>query len=149
MLAQAPGTDVATERDQLFMRFATGVADKRVITRGWSDPEAWGVWSVGPQAELSLWIGTRIKNDVDLEITAKAVVAQEIRVEANGEEVAKWQLDTQNRAQRVTIPKAYAAKASPMKIVFNISKPTSPQDLGTGTDGRKLGIGVIGASVRY
>jgi hypothetical protein len=135
----------------LTFAFQSNSGAVRHLGRGWSETEPWGVWSVGPQAELSIPIRERVEGDVTISIEARAYLVpsraddQLVIVEANGAEVARLQYagrDSQRATRVISVPKAVAARGSPMRITFKISTPRSPAELGVGRDTRALGIGL-------
>jgi hypothetical protein len=135
----------------LTFAFQSKAPATRHLGRGWSDPEPWGVWSVGPHAELAIPIRERVEGDVTISIEARAYLVpsraddQHVIVEANGAEVARLQYagrDSQRATRVISVPKAVAARGSPMRITFKISTPRSPAELGVGRDTRALGIGL-------
>ena len=138
--------------------FQTKSAATRLLGKGWSAPEAWGVWSVGPRAELAIPIRERLEGDVTISLEARAFVApsqlegQTVIVEANGTEVAKLSYsrsDAQRVTRLVTVPKDVAARRNPMRIAFSIVKPRSPAELGLSKDDRKLGIGLQALTLTF
>ena len=104
----------------------------RHLGRGWSTPEPWGVWSVGPHAELSIPIRERVEGDVSISIEARVFLVpsraddQNVIVEANGAEVARLHYagrDGQRATRVISVPKGVAARSNPMRITFKNLDP--------------------------
>ena len=138
--------------------FQSKSAAIRFLGKGWSAPEPWGVWSVGPRAELAIPIRERLEGDVTISIEAQAYVAppqlegQTVIVEANGTEITKLSYgrsDKQRVTRLVTVPRDVAARLNPIRIAFNILTPRSPAELGLGRDDRKLGIGLQALTLTF
>ncbi|MFA5950227.1 MAG: hypothetical protein WC807_08085 [Hyphomicrobium sp.] len=148
LIADDQGSNPERNRDTLVLRFGTGVGDSRVLKGGWAAMEPWGVWSNMTEAELSIWVG-RAKNDIDLELRARGIVPQEVRVAANGEDIGTVQLNNRTAKASVKIAREIAAKQSPLRLVFHVPEMRSPAELGIGADTRKLGIALESATVTY
>ncbi len=136
--------------------FAKGGTGPWILKSGWSIPEKWGTWSVGPVADLvwtlrkppvadlSMWIDGRI-------YPRFAEPLQQIRVSVNGARVATIERNVEGGlyGARFKIPLAVATAQKPMLIVFEIANPTSPHSLNDGTDMRRLGIGLVSIEIDY
>jgi len=138
--------------------FQANSAATRLLGKGWSAPESWGVWSIDRRAELAIPIREKLEGDVSVSIEAKAFVvppqleSQGITVEVNGNEVAKLsygKADTQRAKRLITVPKEAAIRNNPMRIAFNIMAPRSPAELGVSKDARMLGIGLLELTLTF
>jgi hypothetical protein len=128
----------------------------RLLGRGWAPPESWGTWSIGPAAELALDLQHTPAEVVRLSLEARAFPhqpnnRQKINVVVNGVRLAVLEPNPEGvlRSSALDIPAKVASAAKPMRIVFEIARPSSPKDLNVGQDTRKLGIGLTGLSVEY
>jgi hypothetical protein len=136
--------------------FGARQSSLRLLRQGWAPPEAWGTWSVGPRAELALPLEGAPADDLELSIEAIAFPhlpdnLQSIHVNVNGTRIATLQPNYEGYVREGTlgIPGQVAARSNPMKIVFEIARPTSPRALGLSKDERKLGIGLKGLTLFY
>lgn len=131
-----------------------GIGD--LLGSGWSEPEAWGVWGIGPSHELLLYV-TDTPGSLSLEVDAYAVLAghrrsQEVEVWVGAHLLGRWGFDLEkNRAvRRVEISASLARDAlasmagvAAVKVEFRPQDVTAPSLLdSTIQDGRPLGLGV-------
>ena len=84
-----------------------------ILGTGWSSPEPWGVWGIGPSHTLNLYMEHPPEGDITVEVDgAVALVgprrAHEVSVFAGGQLLTTWQFSMdRNRAPRsVTVPAA-------------------------------------------
>ena len=128
--------------------FRRGVVDNRVLKSGWSQPEDWGVWSVGKRSEIGLPIHkSRIRFfrvTFSFKIFPGAGRKQDVIVYCNGKKVDVWSYkpvkDFDFRRLKVAVD-----ETTPLdQIVFSfvISNPTSPKEMNLSADNRKLGLGM-------
>jgi hypothetical protein len=126
---------------------------------GWGETEEWGVWTIGPQAELQFWLeeeamGQPLRLDV---MTHPFLISEHSRnrigVSVDGQEVAEWLFDLNdpygNDVQQceVVFARHRGVKGQPIKIRFSVETPMSPLALGLSADARTLGIGVSEVSL--
>jgi hypothetical protein len=126
-------------------------------TGAWSHPEAWGTWSEGTEFGLQLETDRPADSDLILSVVVGPFVNERqpeltVQVLVNGERVDEWrfvygQSKEPYETRKATIPKAVFNKAKPCVILFRVSKPTSPAELGLSKDPRKLGLGFIRAQL--
>ena len=127
--------------------------DSRCFMRGgWGDTEKWGVWTVGPLAELALRLGSETDKGLTLRAFLQPFLTQthrriSIRVSTAEREIAQWtfSLDTPEAAEprwcEASIPASddnYRSRA--LEITFTIDSPTSPLAEGISTEQRTLGM---------
>lgn len=150
-----PDTRQFTESSstEAFNAAAPGI---RMLGTGWSTPEAWGTWSVGSKAELVLKLDPKPADDVQLALEARGFPhlvdnLQKIHVSVNGTRIASLEPNFEGviRNAVLKIPATVANLREPMQVLFEIARPTSPRDLNLGNDTRALGIGLMGATLRY
>jgi hypothetical protein len=136
--------------------FAAGNQGIRLLGKGWASPESWGIWSIGPTAELAIQLEHMPADNVDLRLEARAFPhlpnnMQRVNVVVNGSRLSTLEANTEGilRGPPISIPAKVAAASRPMRIVFEITRPSSPKDLNLGQDTRQLGIGLMGISLEY
>lgn len=121
-----------------------------VLTRGWSSPEGWGIWGVGP--EHSLTVVTPAGAALMLECDASAFVppdqpARIVDVSINGMPAATWRFtrEAQNDARALRLP----PNAGPCTITFQPSAAGRVRDLVPGSkDERPLGMALRRLRIR-
>jgi hypothetical protein len=123
---------------------------------GWSGPEAWGVWGVGPSHILNLPLFERPKEDVLVEIdTAAALVGtrltQDVDVFAGGKYLASWHFSVSAiRAQWTVQVPAAAVTAGEwgFPVLVLEFRPRSVVPIveldPSRNDSRPLGLGLFG-----
>ena len=130
--------------------FTTGAS--RIHTGfGWSSPEEWGTWSDGDEAFLNFYYRQKPQRDVRLRLTfnvfmAKSHDRQDLKISANGVEVAEWHIDA--AVDRMPVTKELTIPVSllqtpHLELKLSIGNPMSPAQLGLSSDDRRLGIGLI------
>ncbi len=136
--------------------FYAGANGMRLLGKGWSTPEPWGTWSLGSKAEIMLKLGSKPAGDVQLVLEARGFPfqmknLQKINVSVNGAHITSLEPNFEGaiRNAELNIPAKVAILRDPMHVVFEIARPTSPRDLNLGSDTREIGIGLMGATVRY
>ena len=118
---------------------------------GYSAAEKVGTWTDGKKATLRLHPPAPsgdILLEAELEpmVDPKSFSEQRVKVCVNDKQIGEWRVPPGIRHYKARIPKEYVAREEILALQFNISNPTSPSNLGTSTDKRRLGISV--ASVR-
>jgi hypothetical protein len=134
----APGT---------LLHFAKDGNGTVCLLAGWSQPEAWGVWSEGDHAALAVPIKSS-GSDLVLEISGSGFVnakspQQLINVRVNEMPVGEilFSLDQPEGLRRLRIP-AEVAQRDPggLLIDFRCDNPMSPKVAGISEDSRKLAL---------
>jgi hypothetical protein len=120
---------------------------------GWSPPEAGGIWTIGPRAELRVGVDGLTEGEYALSLLIGMVCldpAHPRRVEmlANGELIATRHFSDPAAGGRwvVALP-PHVAAAGKVDLTLLVDDPKSPQSLGWSTDDRPLGISVRTLSV--
>jgi hypothetical protein len=129
----------------------------KYLRAGWSQPEAWGVWSDGDQAELHLMLrpdisppGVYARVKFRLYV-GPSVSAQIVTVFVNGHFVDQWTMgEDMQRSQccerSIALPRDLSAGGL-VKIAFHIANPRNsslePQSL----EIRRLGMGITAITV--
>ncbi|MDQ8699876.1 hypothetical protein [Hyphomicrobium sp. LHD-15] len=129
-------------------QFATPYVDKKKLKQGWFPPETWGVWSNALVSELSIPVGETY-SDTRVSAQIFAFTAQEIKVEANGTQIATWRLGTKTSTQTATIPKSLVNTVRNLEIKFTAQRLASPSEGGKSRDTRQLGIGLTSLTLAH
>jgi hypothetical protein len=114
---------------------------------GWNAREPWGTWTEGNQATLNISFSESFQDGCFMRVRAKALVhplQPEMRVDVsiNAKKVATWVCNSGEWVEfREKIP-AGLLPAEGCEIVFDMTPPKSPAEMGVSIDGRRLGIGV-------
>jgi hypothetical protein len=125
-----------------------------LLTRGWSLPEPWGVWSLGNQAVLGLDTDSLPDQGKGLVMALQAKVfltpthsVQRIEVSVNGTPVAHYKAIYPHTSLDMLIPidERAIGSAKRVQIEFALPDAMSPQSLGLSTDSRQIAIGLISA----
>ena len=123
--------------------------------RGFSIPEDWGIWTDADMAIALFRVGTPC--ELDAEFVLHPFVPDKKReisvaVTVNGLLVDTWRFrgpDTiEPRTQRLRIPKSVVGADGAIWLAFGISDTRSPKQLGLSDDGRSLGLGLRGVTLR-
>lgn len=118
----------------------TGLGD------GWSEPEAWGTWSISKRASLRLLIEPVPAKNLCAELTYRSFLPSarprlEIACRAAGRNLGAWQ-GISSSVQRIAIPSDVISPDGALDLEFLISDPQSPAELGISADTRHLGLGI-------
>ena len=139
-----PQARYAIGQEILFTAGAPGVA---ALWSGWSAPEAFGAWSVGPIAELSISLEQAPEGEVELYCWAEGLVGpgveeQVVRIEANGIALDPWRftLAQPSGPVRTPLPPSVWTRDRQLRIVLRPERPTSPRTEGWSSDDRQLGV---------
>ena len=117
------------------------------LQQGWSDPEAVGTWSDGPQASIDLDLREGPIQDLVLRFHGGFFVDEihhpstRFHVSANGRRVFSG-IETVRglRDYRVAIPVEAQRSDGRLRIMFELENPEAPADLGLSVDTRRLGV---------
>ena len=133
----------------LGQHFLVGIGGTFQLGWGWGYPEAWGVWSDGDRAKLTLPLPTERPSTISLEVIPfldRQHPRQDFEIKINNKGAGSFSLDDPT-AKIITIPlQNYTHFQEPLKIEFVLKNPISPNQLGMGSDTRKLGIGLLSVS---
>lgn len=109
---------------------------------GWA-PEAWGAWTVGPEATVVLRFDRRVNTPLTLVASvSRSDQIREAEVLVNGNVVAIWKLDSdESPMQRLAgVPVSAAGDSRTLVVTFRTAQPRSPKELTGKPDERKLGL---------
>lgn len=130
--------------------------DGHILAKGWSAPETWGVWSVGPRSELRIGRGGAtgsMRLDVDLmAFLPKEKTAATVSVSVNGRHMATWTFDSAkiNRQIRsVWIPADIAEQGPDLTVSFEPKGVPAPGSVPGVSESRPLGVGLYGFTLRF
>jgi hypothetical protein len=118
---------------------------------GWSDPEPWGRFTVGPLAELSLPLDRPLGPGAMFKAIVRPHLNRhhrplKVEIYFGKHVVKKLSLYIPGRRTiRIAIPAALCANETQAKIGIRILNPKSPLSLGESQDARQLGLGFIRA----
>ncbi|MCE5232030.1 MAG: hypothetical protein ABFC67_07070 [Mizugakiibacter sp.] len=122
------------------------------LASGWSNPEAWGVWSIGKSAQLQIdprQLPER-KGGIALQFAAQAFITpkhprQTVRVSVNGSLVNAYTVTYPNNRVRMSVPLSRDLLDGTRKIVINFDLPdaTSPKAVSLSNDMRVLALGLV------
>jgi len=115
---------------------------------GWSNQEPTHRWTDGSQAKLVFRLQDQPDENLLLRLKASAYLGgglpyQTIDVAVNGQKTATWKMKGKWGKwdwYEATIPSNLVGKDRLLEVLFNISNPTSPAEVGESKDTRKLGI---------
>jgi hypothetical protein len=127
-------------------------AGREYLIAGWSQPEAWGVWSDGPLARIRIKLGGISSNPVSVLMTMNGFFSgrhHRITVTpiVNGAHMRAFILDA-SMPMPVTHLLTLTAESlrgqnGVIDIELEIDSPRSPAELGLSSDERQLGVGLI------
>lgn len=124
--------------------FAAGGDSHRFRTTGWSNPEASGVWTDGPAATLVFRVPPpsgplRLSARLSPNIRPPSLDAQLVSVYVRGKNIATWRVTGPGEFTAL-IPQQLVSRDLPLAVDLHIPGAVSPQELGTGSDTRRLGV---------
>jgi hypothetical protein len=132
--------------------FRSGGDGNAYGTAGWSNPEAPGTWTDGPQANLEARIGRwPPATDMILQVTTRPFLVQDhhptlqVEVVINSTVVDHWSYrydqDKDFVIRSARVPAMLLTGTPLLKVEFRIDRPASPKLLGVHpTDDRSLGL---------
>jgi hypothetical protein len=119
------------------------------LLEGWSEPEAWGVWSIAKSCRLRLFLSQRPIQPARVELVCRAALAAnhtqleaECRVGDTAPQVLNFAVGSSSGRRFLTIAPAAVAFDGSITVAIRLSEPRSPADLGVSADVRPLGIGL-------
>lgn len=120
-------------------------------TSGFSNPEPWGTWTVGPMATMSLCIrtDTSFKNKVRMRYKVGAFVPEArpsllVTISIDNKEISTWSFSkNEGISERLLDLPLDSFQNNCAKLVFSMSDVASPASLGMSGDPRNLGVSFI------
>jgi hypothetical protein len=120
---------------------------------GWSPPEAGGIWTLGPRAELRIGVTDLGEGDHALSLLIGMVCVDsadplDVALLANGERVASRRFadSAVGGLWRVALPSHLLGDGT-VELTFLVDEPRSPLALGWSTDDRALGVHLLTLSM--
>lgn len=119
-----------------------------MLGAGWSQPEAWGVWTISERADVVLDLDRSAPQSLVVRITGRMFVHQQIprplgSVTVNGQPVAELNAAPDQPAVDLSVEIPPDALASGTIVLeFLIDSPASPASTGISSDIRRLGFGL-------
>jgi hypothetical protein len=113
---------------------------------GWSNPEPWGRWTVGPRAELCLALDRGLGRRARFEAVVVPYVRRRhrplnVEIYFGQHMVQKLAFRISGRRRiRVAIPAALCENETRVRIGIGVLNPRSPLSLGESNDARLLGL---------
>ena len=136
----------STDRSYTFgtiVSFGRGGEGKRYQVSGWSGPEQLFTWTEQNTAVLAFKIPpteSPLTLRMSLEgLTGVGLPSQPVRVEANGKEIAAWDVAAK-RDYTAVIPADVLRGSETLTITLHIPKAATPASLGQNKDVRTLGV---------
>jgi Iron-sulfur cluster-binding domain len=127
---------------------ANDMSETDHFVSGWSSPEAWGIWTDGPEAALRLDLTGTVGGSGNLNILCRGIgheiaPKRTVQILINNRKLATWQFlhpheTTKMEWRTLNIPHDVIANGM-LEILFRIDKPISPRAWGV-DDGRSLGF---------
>jgi hypothetical protein len=132
--------------------FFAGGNSSQFCRSGWSQSEAWGCWTDGPAACLSIALDGRPVAETVLTVDARGFIYagnQTLRVgiHANGLDLGTWRVSGIRQEYHVAIPPSAWQPFGILDVTFSIEDPRSPRELGLSEDDRRLGLAVSTVSI--
>ena len=133
--------------------FIEGNQSVGLLAQGWSQPEYWGCWLNGVQADLIMYV-ERSDTDVVIEGFGRGFVRPPfaetfIGVMVNGVALSHFSLNGHFVDQRfvIIVPKRMVIEATALRITFMPQDPCSPQEIGLSQDARLLSMGLVSLAI--
>ncbi len=118
------------------------------LNAGWSYPEAWGTWSEGDASFLTLPMSCPAGGELVARFRVGAYVNEHrpeagVRVRSRGRELARWRFTESGTHRREIVMPAAECRQGRLALGFEHESPRSPQELGRGTDPRRLNLSLV------
>ncbi|MBO9665167.1 hypothetical protein [Dokdonella sp.] len=117
---------------------------------GWDALEDWGVWSLGDQAQLRMYLQPRPAGPLELTLDARVLLGPKVPVrrvvmKANGHllGVRTFTLGAPSPSLRFSIPQDWIGDDGLFELHFDVDPVASPRTAGVNIDGRPLGVGIV------
>jgi hypothetical protein len=124
-----------------------------ILGGNWSLREQWGVWSGGHRANIT-FDASSLPDSFTVAIQANLFppvpsLTQTVRVLDESENLLTIISNEQPNGEFIVKMQKLPAQLGPLRsLIFDIDVPTSPQELGTSQDRRKLGVGLVSLTFR-
>lgn len=124
------------------------IQNQTYLGKGWSQPEAWGVWMEGRSAKVTLPLPDQKVSRLKLILqafTSAKMPAQELNLFINGVDSGPITIREGQYPFIANLEKIDLSKAQFLSVEFRPINPIKPKDLGLGQDERLLSVGLISA----
>lgn len=129
------------------LTFTSGAESQAALASGWSSPEAWGTWSVGPRSTINLHLRGPASA---LEFSAGPFIRPgpplRVDVSLNGRPATTWEIapDPEPRNYRLALPPDQRSdKERRVQVSFAYSDTRSPSSLGQSGDSRQIALALL------
>jgi len=121
--------------------------------QGWGNQESNHRWTEGSKASLRFRLDDYKSHDLVLRLNATGYLGgglenQKIDVNINDTHVARWEMIGQS-VYKASVPAGLVSEDGKVSLVFDISDPTAPCEVGESIDCRKLGMAVKDLVIDY
>ena len=120
-----------------------GAVTPSVLLHGWSVPEARGVWTDGPRADITVALPVSRPSNSALELWAAVMLppvgGQAIRLHAGGQMLGEWRFSSPQAVICIPLPAGAETQAGLLRVDVDVASPQSPPG---GLDPRRLGLGL-------
>jgi hypothetical protein len=146
MLPCDPLPSIAPDQNTL-LKFCLQGNGLLFLGYGWSEPEPWGVWSLGTSSELVLSFAGNPVERIELRIAGRMLVHARRprargRILLNGSGVIDFEATIENPTISLQVSVAPGDLNSELIIGIQIEAPRSPAQDGISSDTRRLGFGL-------
>jgi hypothetical protein len=117
------------------------------LRHGWSEPEGWGTWALGPSSEFALYFPNPTTATVTISAIPQFVDGKQQTIDIYYNDVPVGKYTFVNNAQDLEqfsfqVPRSLISGRLD-RIRFTYGYAISPYDLGFSNDGRKLAVGFV------
>jgi len=129
---------------------ARKAAFRKILARGWTNPEADFVWSLGAHAEIGLPLQKNFKGELLLDLSAylpRASSQQELQLFINKQWVKTVRFTLSANRQKISLPLNTSKKRGAI-LEFVIAKPMKPSVYSHSQDARQLGVALYGLQIK-
>jgi glycosyltransferase involved in cell wall biosynthesis len=144
---QEPLVSVPNDRDTV-LQFGVDGNGLLFLGYGWSEPEPWGVWSLGSSSEIALTFYGQPTGTVEMRIEGRMLLhAQRLQsrgaILCNGRRMAEFEASAEHPKVSLLLSLSSEEFANGELVIgFEVEKPRSPAEDGISSDTRRLGFGL-------
>ena len=137
----------STYRPGSVVSFQNGFHSKGYMGRGWSYPEAHGVWTEGSEAELVFRCDPKPAGSIEARFRLTPFFAkgqsQVIAISVNGVDLCNWSFSGEEdrvASWRSFMIPSQIAGSDELRLLLQVKNPFSPKQAGFSPDPRALGV---------
>lgn len=117
------------------------------LRRGWSEPEGWGTWALGPYSEFALYFSNPTTTTITISAIPQFVDRKQQTIDIHYNDVLVGHYTFVNDGQELEqfsfdVPRSLISGRLDL-IRFTYGYAISPYDLGISNDGRQLAVGFV------